>query len=375
MKSTSSTSSSSSDGKGKERTPRLTVSEPEDHRLSLASLTVSGGSQGNISRKSSKTSLKSSQSDGNYGTKEEIIASMIKDKMRELEADTELTTESLSLITPSSERQDQTSSSSIHITNHPLSDEQRLLNNDQNLDKTNKQHQDSSRAMINKLTITDQRPSSGKKRHSSTTTAQVEFELETLSSGDHDITSSKRSSGAFKSGEGSESDQQPQSLNNSTCSSTGAVSMARMVTPKGNISSKIPISSTRKYSRSHQRRFHRRFPTIDASELLIDWFNCALIADILLQGYLYISDNYFAFYSNIFGYKTQILIPVSDVVSVTKEKTAKIFPNAVGICTDESKYVFGSFISRESAFRLMQEVWRRTLYEVSNHVISFLFVS
>lgn len=128
-----------------------------------------------------------------------------------------------------------------------------------------------------------------------------------------------------------------------------------------------PIKSEarlRKYSRSHQRRFHRRFPAVPAGERLIDWFNCALIADILLQGYLYISDNYFAFYSNIFGYKTQFLIPISDVVSVTKEKTAKIFPNAVGICTDEAKYVFGSLLSREAAYRLLQDVWRTTLYQV-----------
>lgn len=115
-----------------------------------------------------------------------------------------------------------------------------------------------------------------------------------------------------------------------------------------------PAAGTRKYSRSHQRRFHRRFPAIPATERLIDWYNCALISDILLQGHLYVSDNHVAFYSNIFGYKTQFLIPISDVVAVTKEKTAKIFPNAVGICTDEAKYVFGSLLSREAAFRLLQ---------------------
>lgn len=139
-------------------------------------------------------------------------------------------------------------------------------------------------------------------------------------------------------------------------------------TPLLKASAPAPIKSDqsrpRKYSRSHQRRFHRRFPAVPAGERLIDWFNCALIADILLQGYLYISDNYFAFYSNIFGYKTQFLIPISDVVSVTKEKTAKIFPNAVGICTDEAKYVFGSLLSREAAYRLLQDVWRTTLYQV-----------
>lgn len=134
----------------------------------------------------------------------------------------------------------------------------------------------------------------------------------------------------------------------------------------GSSVSRRPHGIERKYSRSHQRRFHRRFPTVAADEMLIDWFNCALIADILLQGYLYISDNHFAFYSNIFGYKTQFLIPIANVVSVTKEKTAKIFPNAVGICTDEAKYVFGSLISRESAYRLLQDVWRSTLYQVLN---------
>lgn len=35
-------------------------------------------------------------------------------------------------------------------------------------------------------------------------------------------------------------------------------------------------------------------------------FSCALVGDILLQGYLYITQNYFAFYSNVFGYVTKV---------------------------------------------------------------------
>lgn len=35
-------------------------------------------------------------------------------------------------------------------------------------------------------------------------------------------------------------------------------------------------------------------------------FSCALVADILLQGHLYITENYFAFYSNVFGYVTKV---------------------------------------------------------------------
>lgn len=35
-------------------------------------------------------------------------------------------------------------------------------------------------------------------------------------------------------------------------------------------------------------------------------YSCALVGDILLQGHLYITHNYFAFYSNVFGYITRV---------------------------------------------------------------------
>ena len=35
-------------------------------------------------------------------------------------------------------------------------------------------------------------------------------------------------------------------------------------------------------------------------------YSCALVGDILLQGHLYITENYFAFYSNVFGYITKV---------------------------------------------------------------------
>ncbi|XP_042906886.1 GRAM domain-containing protein 2B isoform X2 [Parasteatoda tepidariorum] len=104
-------------------------------------------------------------------------------------------------------------------------------------------------------------------------------------------------------------------------------------------------------------RFRRRFPEVPDHEKLVNYFSCALVSDILLQGHLFITKNYFGFYSNIFGHKTQILIPVSDVVKVTKEKIAKIIPNAVGVYTDSEKFIFGSLLSRDTAFRVIQQIW------------------
>jgi hypothetical protein len=55
---------------------------------------------------------------------------------------------------------------------------------------------------------------------------------------------------------------------------------------------------------------------------------------------------------------TQLLIPIVSVVKISKEKTAKIIPNAVGVLTADERHVFGSFMSREAAYRLMLSVWR-----------------
>ncbi|XP_054709970.1 GRAM domain-containing protein 2B-like isoform X2 [Uloborus diversus] len=122
-------------------------------------------------------------------------------------------------------------------------------------------------------------------------------------------------------------------------------------------SSSTSLQHRSRLLRLQDRRFRHRFPEVPQDEKLLNYFSCALVSDILLQGHLFITQNYFAFYSNIFGHKTKILINVSDVVKVTKEKIAKFIPNAVGVYTDSEKYVFGSMLSRDSAFRIIQQTW------------------
>lgn len=60
----------------------------------------------------------------------------------------------------------------------------------------------------------------------------------------------------------------------------------------------------------------------------------------------------------MFGFVTKLLIPTVSVVKISKEKTAKIIPNAVGVATADERHVFGSFMSREAAYQLMLSVWR-----------------
>ncbi|XP_043215026.1 GRAM domain-containing protein 2B-like isoform X2 [Amphibalanus amphitrite] len=110
-----------------------------------------------------------------------------------------------------------------------------------------------------------------------------------------------------------------------------------------------------------QRKFLRRFKDLDAHEKIIKSFSCALVSDILLQGRLYVTSHHFAFYSNLFGHVTRILIPCSLVLDITKERTARIIPNAVAILSSEGRHVFGSLLSRDSAFETLVRVWRKEI--------------
>ncbi|XP_017871325.1 PREDICTED: uncharacterized protein LOC108619314 isoform X4 [Drosophila arizonae] len=133
-------------------------------------------------------------------------------------------------------------------------------------------------------------------------------------------------------------------------SSTAAGSATVAATPNEKEKKRKEVSSSR------VKKFHRHFSQVSKDEKLINYFSCALVGDIPLQGHLYITDDHFAFYSNVFGYVTKVVIPTSSVTKISKEKTVKIIPNAVGVATADERHVFGSFISRESAFRLMCNV-------------------
>jgi len=49
------------------------------------------------------------------------------------------------------------------------------------------------------------------------------------------------------------------------------------------------------------------------------------------------------------------------ITGFTKEKTAKIIPNAVAVSTLEDTHTFTSFISREATYKVMTKAWRKAL--------------
>ena len=57
----------------------------------------------------------------------------------------------------------------------------------------------------------------------------------------------------------------------------------------------------------------------------------------------------------------QIQIPLTSVISITKEKTAKFIPNAVAVSTEDETHTFTSLISRDATFKAMTKSWRKAI--------------
>ncbi|UZJ57136.1 hypothetical protein CBS101457_006456 [Exobasidium rhododendri] len=104
--------------------------------------------------------------------------------------------------------------------------------------------------------------------------------------------------------------------------------------------------------------FHALFTAVPEDDYLIEDYGCALVREILIQGRIYVSENHICFYANIFGWVTNIVLPFPDIVSIEKRMTAFVIPNAIQIATLHSKQTFASFLSRDTTFDLMVNIWK-----------------
>ncbi|XP_063999347.1 protein Aster-C isoform X2 [Pogoniulus pusillus] len=119
-------------------------------------------------------------------------------------------------------------------------------------------------------------------------------------------------------------------------------------------------SSTYKY---RSEEFKRQFSHLPDSERLIVDYACALQKDILLQGRLYLSENWLCFHSNIFRWETTISIALKDITFMTKEKTARLIPNAIQIATKGEKFFFTSFSARDRSYLNIFRLWQNVLLD------------
>ncbi|XP_046717269.1 protein Aster-B isoform X6 [Silurus meridionalis] len=120
------------------------------------------------------------------------------------------------------------------------------------------------------------------------------------------------------------------------------------------------LSPTYKQRNEDFRKLFKQLP--DTERLIVD-YSCALQRDILLQGRLYLSENWICFYSNIFRWETLLMVRLKDICSMTKEKTARLIPNAIQLCTDNEKHFFTSFGARDRTYMMMFRLWQNALLD------------
>ncbi|WVR08380.1 hypothetical protein IAU60_005435 [Kwoniella sp. DSM 27419] len=87
-----------------------------------------------------------------------------------------------------------------------------------------------------------------------------------------------------------------------------------------------------------------------------------LQAKVLLHGRLYLTPYHLCFRSNILGYKTETIHPLTRLTSVRKGTTAKWIQNAVYIIEEdhqEGDYIgYGSMADRDAMFQSIVECWK-----------------
>ncbi|XP_063588947.1 uncharacterized protein LOC134766121 [Penaeus indicus] len=115
--------------------------------------------------------------------------------------------------------------------------------------------------------------------------------------------------------------------------------------------------------KSRSEDLKRLFKDLPSDERLIVDYSCALQKDILVHGRLYVTPNYFSFYSKIFGWETFVSIRCKDIIAMTKEKTALVIPNAIEIRTEGEKHFLTSFASRDKTYLMLFRIWQNALMD------------
>ncbi|TFY73071.1 hypothetical protein EWM64_g10941, partial [Hericium alpestre] len=120
----------------------------------------------------------------------------------------------------------------------------------------------------------------------------------------------------------------------------------------------IPVTGFAVASNKRNADFHDLFPAVPEGDYLIEDYGCALQREILIQGRIYISENHICFHANIFGWITDLIIPIYEIISLEKKMTAFVIPNALQITTRAAKYTFASFLARDTVYDVIYNIWR-----------------
>ena len=119
----------------------------------------------------------------------------------------------------------------------------------------------------------------------------------------------------------------------------------------------VKLSGVTYASARRDYTFHNFFKDIPQNERLIDDFSCVMHGDMPIKGRMYVTSRNIFFYSNILTYVTDVKIPFVEILQIQKKSIAGFIPNSIVIDTLSSKFIFASFLSRDSIYNLLITIW------------------
>jgi hypothetical protein len=79
-------------------------------------------------------------------------------------------------------------------------------------------------------------------------------------------------------------------------------------------------------------------------EIIFQDYGCALSKGVLNHGRMFVCENFICFYANILGIKTKLVLAISEIANIEKQKMLGLIQNAIEIqMKDLKRYFFCSF--------------------------------
>ncbi|KAI7901275.1 rab-GTPase-TBC domain-containing protein [Cokeromyces recurvatus] len=116
--------------------------------------------------------------------------------------------------------------------------------------------------------------------------------------------------------------------------------------------------STDEKVRKASRSFRQTFG-VSPNERLVSYYSSAYHTNrFTSQGWIYISENYLAFYSYLLGFETKLLLELKDVQDIKKERSKRgVFSDAIKIyMKDKSEHFFSNLFKRDEVYDILVQL-------------------
>lgn len=112
-------------------------------------------------------------------------------------------------------------------------------------------------------------------------------------------------------------------------------------------------------------RSYRSIFNLPETERLVSFYSCAY-NQFQNQGWLYISENYCAFYAYVIGVETKVFIELKDIVELRKERTKRGLLNdgLRLVLADKTEHLFFNLFRRDEVHGLLEQLAGQTMHRM-----------